>query len=80
MASNSRGAADVVPAFQRAVERLAECADKNFTQFEDKSQAVHVGRKTPGNGTGGSLSVEGVDVLKKPLGVLVGCELGLRQQ
>lgn len=43
MTSNNRGAADVVPTFQRVVERLEEWADENFTQLKDK---VHVRRKT----------------------------------
>lgn len=44
-------------------------ADRNLTPFnKDKSQAVHVGRKTLENGTGGSLSLQGVALLRKPWG------------
>lgn len=67
MAANSRGTADVLPTFQRVVERQEERTDRSLTQFsKNKSQAVHAGRKTPGNGRGGSLSAQGVALLKKP--------------
>lgn len=51
MASDNRGTDDVLPAFQRVVERLEERADRNLTRFnKDKCQAVRVGKKTTDNG------------------------------
>lgn len=51
MTAKSRGTADTLKgkaAIQREVERLEEWADRNLTKFnKDKSQVVHVGRKSP---------------------------------
>lgn len=51
MTAKSRGTAEALEgkaAIQREAERLEEWADRSLTKFnEDKSQVVHVGRKSP---------------------------------